>query len=1371
MADQEPVVYDYQSMQMAFQTVKQLGEQVKKLGTTMTSVHEALQEHLSGDESGVGAVVAQTASDFTGVAGKVFTEAGRVVSEMGVRGHANSDRMSNTDDAVAKAFQGIHDEHYGDGRTGGGNGSEPPRGPSEPGAPGEPGSGPVEPPNLDGDPQKAKDAEPTSRCTKAGEPVDVVSGQMLIPTVDLELPGLLPLVLYRVYASRYRNGRWFGASWSSTLDQHVEFTADGLVFRDDDGAVQEYPAPLVDGPSVLPFEGAQWPLAWDRASDTIRITDPDTGRTRHFAAPSDIDGASASYGDGDGEQAVRPITAITDRNGHRIDIDRDAASGAPTAVRHSGGYHVTIETVPTHGGTRIAALRLATGPEGAVATVVEFGYDERGRLNQIRNESGQPLVYEYDDADRIVSWTDRLGFQYRYEYDQAGRVIRGIGDGGVLSSTFEYDDAARTTTVTDSLGNAMSYHWDERFRVVKTIDPNGAASLTEYDRLGRVTAYIDEIGRTTRYVLDEHGQPLRVERPDGSTLELTYTPLRQLATLAADGRTLAAFEYDDRGNLLSLTDAAGSVERREYDEAGRPVSMTDALGRVRRFLCNPAGLIVQTTDAIGRTGQTEYDAFGNPAVFRDPEGGELRLTWRIDGQLAERVLRDGTREQWRYDVGGNPIEYSDAMGAVTRFEYGPFGTLTARTDPDGVREELAYDTEQQLSAVRFAGGASWTYRYDAAGHLVGQTDFNGRSLIYRNDAADQLTEITDGSGLRTTFEYNALGDVVRRQDADGSVTEFEYDERGFLVRVATADSTIEYTRDVRGRVLSETVDGLSVSYLYDEASRCTSRITPSGVTTTATYDAADQLLSVSGASAALRFEYDRLGLEVGRRLGRGAVLRQSWDDLGRLRTQSLLAGAEPEALNPVQERTFRYRADSYPVAIVDRLRGRRELELSPTGRVTRVAHSGTNIGDGVWTEQYAYDPLGNISRTQIGGAGAESPAAGERTHTGTLLREAGRYHYEYDERSRLVRRVARTLSGQRLEWRYAWNDQDQLIRLTTPRRGTWTYRYDPLGRRIAKRRVDPADQDRVLEEYTFAWDGVRLAEQTHVEPDGTRRTVTWDWSPGSWRALSQTERIWRGEAGQGEYDELFFAIVTGLGDAPGELVTPDGRIAWTARTDLWGRRLPSDGRDHGYCPLGLPGQYHDAESGLEYNYFRYYDPETGRYLTPDPLGREAGPNPHAYVPNPLVWIDPYGLAKRVPKGEGGAYTRLTPANFPPTHARGGQPYEINHMPAQASYKGILNLGTDAPWGPSIRMEYDDHRRFISTGSDPAAVAWRAKQRDLILQGKFDVAMKMDIGKIRKEYGTKYDAAIKEMVDSLPSNKRLQDELNAKGWKIRYCLLG
>ncbi|MDJ1644013.1 RHS repeat-associated core domain-containing protein [Streptomyces sp. J15] len=78
-------------------------------------------------------------------------------------------------------------------------------------------------------------------------------------------------------------------------------------------------------------------------------------------------------------------------------------------------------------------------------------------------------------------------------------------------------------------------------------------------------------------------------------------------------------------------------------------------------------------------------------------------------------------------------------------------------------------------------------------------------------------------------------------------------------------------------------------------------------------------------------------------------------------------------------------------------------------------------------------------------------------------------------------------------------------------------------------------------------------------------------------------------------------------------------------------------------PLRFPGQYFDPETGLHYNYFRHYDPENARYLTPDPLGLTPAPNPSSYVPNPLTWSDSTGLAPDMcPTAEAAAERKLKP---------------------------------------------------------------------------------------------------------------------------------
>ena len=210
-------------------------------------------------------------------------------------------------------------------------------------------------------------------------------------------------------------------------------------------------------------------------------------------------------------------------------------------------------------------------------------------------------------------------------------------------------------------------------------------------------------------------------------------------------------------------------------------------------------------------------------------------------------------------------------------------------------------------------------------------------------------------------------------------------------------------------------------------------------------------------------------------------------------------------------------------------------------------------------------------------------------------------------------RRASCCPGERGSGRYAWDAEDRLTQVTTPDGRRWAYVYDGLGRRVAKRLL--SDAGLPVEETVFTWDGSHLVEQSSSAGGPTRN---WEWAPGTDRALLQVD--------QDEVDRRFYAIVTDLVGTPTELVDEEGRIAWRARTTLWGTPVggPAGPVD---CPLRFPGQYHDPETGLHYNFRRYYDPENARYISPDPLGLAPAPNHHAYVLRPPSLDRPVGAGE------------------------------------------------------------------------------------------------------------------------------------------------
>ncbi|WP_367324974.1 putative T7SS-secreted protein [Streptomyces sp. HUAS ZL42] len=1052
------------------------------------------------------------------------------------------------------------------------------------------------------------------RTTDGSDPVDLATGRMFLPQTDVEIPGILPLVFTRRTESGLTVGRFLGPSWSSTVDERLQIDAVGVVHVTADGLLITYPHP-VPGDPTRPETGTSRALLTRDGHGDYTITDPDTGLTRQFTAPS----GSEPGGDG-----VAWLSGVSERNGHSITVDR-GEDGVPLALTHSAGHQVRVTTADG----LVTALSLAgAGEGGADLPLMGYGYED-GNLTAVTKPSGATTTFVYDDRRRVIAWIDSNASRYDYVYDDRDRVVAEGGEAGHVQITLAYTEphpetGHRTTTLTTADGHATRHLIGAGCRVLATTDPLGHTTRFTHDRSGNLLTRTDPLGRTTAYSYDEEGRLVTVTRPDGSELRVTRGPSGLPTERHEPDGARWLQEFDERGNRTALTDPAGRTTRYTYDESGLLTSVTDALGATTVVFCDDAGRPVQVTDPAGGTTRLERDALGRLVRITGPVGAVTRLQWHADGQLARRTGPDGAIESWTYDGEGNCLTHTDAAGGVSRFEYTHFDLLAARTLPDGARYEFEHDAGLRLTRVTDPQGLDWTYGYDRAGRLVSETDFDGRTVIYGLDAAGQLTTRTDHLGGVAAYVYDELGRVVRKEVA-GRVTVHTYDRAGRLIQASSPDSELVRRYDRCGRLRTELVDGRALDHAFDAAGRRIRRTTPTGLVTSYAYDAAGRPTRLSSGGHDITFTHDAAGREVERVFDDIVSQASAWDEAGRLSAQHLTAGSRT-----LNERTYAYRADGRLTATSDRVSGTRTFDLDPVGRVTAVHARG-------WSERYAYDASGNQTSAAWPDSHPGHEATGPRAYTGTTVTRAGDVRFEHDALGRVTLRQKTRLSRKPDTWRYTWDAEDRLTSVVTPDGTRWRYRYDPLGRRTAKQRL-AADGETVAEEVRFTWDGLTLCEQTTVSGD-LPRPVTLTWEHRGLVPLAQTERILTPDARQAEIDRRFFAIVTDLIGAPTELVDESGNVAWRTRTTLWGSTAWSRSST-AYTPLRFPGQYYDPETGLHYNLFRHYDPETGRYASPDPLGLSPAPNPVAYVTNPHTVCDPFGLSP-YPNGEGptiGEYT-------------------------------------------------------------------------------------------------------------------------------------
>ncbi|MFJ8944267.1 putative T7SS-secreted protein [Streptomyces sp. NPDC102395] len=1067
---------------------------------------------------------------------------------------------------------------------------------------------------LDDAPEGTHNRPDVERPADGTDPVDLATGRMFLPQTDVELPGILPLVFTRRTESGCAVGRFFGPTWTSTVDERLQIDAVGVVHVTADGLLIPYPHPAPGAPTTPDSGRARTMLARD-TDDGYSVTDPDSGLTFHFTAPT----GSEPGGDG-----IAWLSGITERNGHTLDVER-AEDGLPLALVHSAGHRVNISAADG----LVTALSLAgAGEGGADLPLMNYGYQD-GNLTTVTKPSGATTTFVYDDRRRVIAWIDSNNSRYDYIYDDRDRVVAEGGEAGHVQISLTYTEpdprtGHRTTVLTTADGRATRHLIGPGCRVLATIDPLGNTTRFHYSPSGDLQFRTDPVGRTTAFSYDEEGRLVTVTRPDGTELRVVRGP-SGLPTERHDpdgARWLQ--EFDERGNRTAVTDPAGRTISYTYDESGRLTSVTDALEATTVVRCDEAGRPVEVTAPDGGTTRLERDALGRLVRITDPVGGVTRLEWHADGQLARRTGPDGATESWSYDGEGNCLTHTDAAGGVSRFEYTHFDLLAARTRPDGARYEFEHDAGLRLTRVTDPQGLVWTYGYDRADRLVSETDFDGRTVTYGLDAAGQVTTRTDHLGGVAAYAYDELGRMVRKE-VTGRATVHAYDRAGRLIQASSPDSELVRRYDRCGRLKTELVDGRALDHAYDPAGRRIRRTTPTGLVTSYAYDAAGRPTRVTSGGHDITFTHDAAGREVERVFAGIVTQASAWDEAGRLSGQHLTAGSRT-----LNQRTYAYRADGLLTATSDRLSGARTFDLDPAGRVTAVHARG-------WSERYAYDASGNQTSAAWPDSHPGHEATGPRAYTGTTVTRAGDIRFEHDALGRITLRQKVRLSRKADTWRYTWDAEDRLLSVVTPDGTHWRYRYDPLGRRTAKQRL-AADGKTIAEEIRFTWDGLTLCEQVTVSSD-LPRPVALTWEHRGLTPIAQTERILTPDARQEEVDRRFFAVATDLLGTPTELVDESGRIAWRARTTLWGTTAWSRSST-AYTPLRFPGQYYDPETGLHYNLFRHYDPETGRYTSPDPLGLSPAPNPVAYVTNPHTVCDPFGLSP-YPNGDGPAIGEYT----------------------------------------------------------------------------------------------------------------------------------
>jgi len=982
------------------------------------------------------------------------------------------------------------------------------------------------------------------------------------------------------------------------------------------------------------------------------------------------------------DDASRP-TSLTDPTGAVTSYGYSGASGIPSLVTDPDGGATRI----TASGGLVTSRTDADGnttsygydPAGNLVTVTsplgqvwQFGYDSAGNRVSFTTPSGAVTRFQYDPAGRLIASTDPSGAVMRYEYSASGLLLRTTDQAGG-TYLIDHDEAGHVAKVTDPLGRAGSYTYDPDGNPVTFTDPGGSVSRAEYDVLGRLAAMTDANGAVVRRcTYDADGNQLTEETPAG-TSSMSYDARGNQVSVTDRLGATTHYAYDPADRLIETTYPDGAVHRTSYDAAGFGVASIDPLGGVTRRVFTPAGSIAAVIDPLGRRTSYTLDADGRITEVANPEGGVTRFAYDADGRRISVTTPAGLVTSYRYNSAGRLAAVVSPLGWVTGYGYSPRGDLTAVVRPDGAIWSYRYDAAGQLMELTDPNGSVTEYGYDNAGRVIALTDPKRAVTHYGYTANGQLASITDPLGRTIQRGYDAAGQLVTITDPAGHVLHLAYDAMNRLIR-KTADGAagVTFSYDAAGRRASMTDATGTTRYAYDLAGQLISVTGPDGGVTSAGYDAAGQRVSLTYPSGLqLGYSYDLNGRLIGLLDPRAGEAVYALDPDGRLLTEQL-----PGLLT----RRYHYRGGllhRFMVARQEHPLADTRLRRDPCGRILTQR-------DRTRVREYRYDLAGQLIFADERHAEPEALAAHRAaTQPG---RAAAELHLGYDVAGNRV-----SLRGGGSETRYRYDAADQLVDDEARGRRT-AYQYDPCGR--------VTEQDGPGHRLVITYDGfgqpatitsTSQAREERLQPvfdgDGlltslsltARRpdreeeraaSVRYRW--GSFRHIPQIltqdaapdlddaehDRPGRlsAEFSYG-YGRTFASWEHGGEDHGAATFHRDvfGSMIRTGDTEPWveadnygpfgvaeqaARAQRADGEHAGFRPPELPRFGYRGElaiGSLIYLRARFYDPDLGRFLSPDPISVPTDPpaarNPYAYAANdPLQFTDPLGTAILVPGG-------------------------------------------------------------------------------------------------------------------------------------------
>jgi RHS repeat-associated protein len=862
---------------------------------------------------------------------------------------------------------------------------------------------------------------------------------------------------------------------------------------------------------------------------------------------------------------------------------------------------------------------LTTDP--ACVNNIQYDYNRFGRLEFIRDTVGRIYSFHHDSAGRLIAVTvNAPGAQHRvarrYQYSYGGDLIA-VRDALGRAETYEYDDHLLVREI-NPRGGSIYWAYDEVRRCVRTWrDGNVLCRDLTFDTPRTRTRLTNSLGFTTIYEFDKKHNPLVETDPLGARTVRAFDPQGRLLGEAGAGLAVESVTFfDSSARCVVETQGTKSAIRHFFDDGSRRIRVSDGEGNEWTTVFDNDGRAISESEPGGLTWAYEYDRHGQVSRVSAPDGSNLYCTRTHDFQ-EERFWDDiGERELYKYDPFANLIHMREGDEAGYSFEYDDADRVVAIINGDGSRIKCEYDDNDNVLSMTDELGYSKRYEYDLADRAVVERMPDAGECLMSWDTEGHLTSVRSPRGDWTRWYYDAVGRLSRMELADRRVLETEYDEFSRCVALRIQDSRYTFEYDGTEVVAEIGPDGGRTS--FERKNGQVTLAANANTTVVRKFDNRMRLTEEKSGKWAVRLGYDTFGRYARTELSNGRTIEYQQDTRGRITeirdsrlgthrftynvndaivlwsieggpqvayTYDQLGRRTGARLTDINGQTgpeylWEYNSSDLRVAESMRMKrsGRRtEYAHDVMGRVTRVEHNGAA------RERYAYDANSNITEDSFSGPREIGP--------GDRLLRAGATRLEYDNRGCVTR-----IDGPLGSRTFAFDANSRLTSIALPDGSAASYTYDALGRRTSKRFGEA--------ETSYGWLGDELLVVKGNE-DEDFLFFPGCYAPVAWR---------RG-------DRVRYFITDPMA-APVEMFDQAGQSVWRRNNTLWGSAAEPESE---WCPLSYAGQYRDLESGLHYNYHRYYDPSLGRYLTPDPLEIEGGLNLYVGFNNPLTQLDLFGL--------------------------------------------------------------------------------------------------------------------------------------------------